>query len=109
MGVARAIKRRARAAAAPCVFLLLTGYFLWNASEGDHGLRAYALRGQDLRAAQQDQERAQGDLATWERRVASLRSTRLDQDALDERARAILNLAEPGDVVVPLKRGERTF
>ncbi len=109
MGVGRAIKRRAKAAVAPCVFMLLASYFLWNATQGEHGLRAYALRQQDLRTAQAEQARASADLAVWERRVAALRNSRLDQDELDERARAILNLAEPGDVVVPLRRGERIF
>lgn len=109
MSFGRAIKRKAKAAVAPCVFLLLSAYFVWNATQGEHGLRANALRQQDVRAAEDEQARATADLATWERRVASLRNNRLDQDALDERARAILNLAEPGDVVVPLKRSERIF
>lgn len=109
MGIGRAIKRRLKAVVAPCAFLLLTGYFLWSAAKGEHGLQAYAARLQDLHAAQDEQGRVTADLQLWQRRVASLRNNHLDTDALDERARAILNLAEPTDVVVPLKRSERTF
>jgi cell division protein FtsB len=109
MGIGRAIKRRLKAIAAPCVFLLLTVYFIWSAIHGEHGLEAYAARQLDLRAAQDDQARVVAELAVWQRRVAALRNNHLDTDALDERARAILNLADPNDVVVPLKRSERTF
>ena len=46
--------------------------------------------------------------ATWERRVAGLR-IRIDGDALDERARAMLNLSDPQDVIVPYEKGKRLF
>jgi cell division protein FtsB len=45
----------------------------------------------------------------WERRVAGLRNTRLDPDTLDERARAMLNLADPSDVVVMYPQGKKLF
>ena len=38
--------------------------------------------------------------ALWERRVALLRSDRIDPDMLDERARALLGLADPRDLVL---------
>ena len=91
------------------VFMAITGYFLWSAARGDHGLRAYALRQGDLRAAIAEQKIVQADLDGWQLRVASLRSSRLDEDALDERARAMLNLAEPTDLVVMLKPSEHLF
>ena len=109
MSFGRAVKRQAKAAVAPSVFLLLTAYFVWSATQGEHGLRAYAVRQGDLRNALAEKARSEGDVATWERRVAALRNNRLDRDALDERARAILNLAEPTDIVVPLKPSEHTF
>ena len=42
-----------------------------------------------------------------QRRVALLRSDRIDPDMLDERARALLNYAHPSDVTMILKRPER--
>ena len=46
----------------------------------------------------------EADRATWERRVPALRTSRLDRDALDERARAMLNLSDPSDIIVPYGR-----
>jgi cell division protein FtsB len=105
----RALKRRARAAVPPMVFLSLVGYFLWQATQGDHGLAALAKRQQDLKAAQAELGRAEVDLAAWDRRVAALRTSRLDPDALDERARAMLNLSDPNDIIVPYGGGQRLF
>ena len=38
--------------------------------------------------------------ALWERRVALLRSDRLDPDMLDERARALLGYVDPRDLTL---------
>jgi cell division protein FtsB len=109
MSIARAIKRRARTAVPPVIFLLLIAYFLWSAVQGERGLRASAQRQQELAAAQAELSRAEADLQGWERRVASLHSNRLDRDALDERARAMLNLSDPGDIIIPYGSGQRLF
>lgn len=108
MQIGRMMRRKARAAAAPSVFLLLIAYFLWNATQGAHGLRAYAERQKDLVAAQAELDRATTELATWQRRVDGLR-TRIDGDALDERARAMLNMSDPQDVIVPYGKGQKLF
>jgi cell division protein FtsB len=82
----------------------LIGYFGVNAYDGNYGLRAR----QDL-----DQQIAQlsGELATlkveragWERRVALLRPESIDPDMLDERARVLLNYADPRDLTLRLKQ-----
>ena len=93
----------------PLVFLSLVAYFVWNATQGDRGLRAYAGRLEDLKTAQADLKQAEADLLTWERRVNSLRANHLDPDALDERARAMLNLSDPGDVVIFYGQGKRLY
>ncbi len=95
------LKRQAKAALPPLLFLALAGYFAANATRGDLGLRAYAARGQDLARAEAARAEAEADVATWQRRVASLRAEHLDADVIDERARAMLNLADPDDIVVP--------
>jgi len=39
--------------------------------------------------------------------VLALRAAHLDRDLLDERARAMLNLADPNEIVVPLPPAQR--
>jgi len=109
VSIGREIRRRARSAVPPLVFLLLVAYFVWNATQGDRGLRAYAGRMDDLKAAQDDLKRAETELANWQRRVAGLRANRLDPDALDERARRMLNLSDPADIVIPYAQGARLY
>ncbi len=109
MDIWRNVKRQARAAVAPVVFLSLTAYFGWHASQGDRGLVSYAERQKDLVLARAQLERAQMEVVLWDRRVAGLRGARLDRDALDERARAMLNVSEPNDVIMMYPNGQRLF
>ena len=109
MNITRKLKWWARAAMPPLLFLSLVGYFLWQATQGERGLESYAVRQRDLVAAQAELLRAEQDVAGWERRVAGLRSSRIDRDALDERSRAMLNLSEPNDVIILYGSGGRLF
>jgi len=109
MAFGREVKRRAKAAAAPLVFLSVVAYFGWNVVKGDHGLVAYAQRQALLAQAQQELAKAQTERDGWELRVAGLRSSHIDADALDERARAMLNLASPNDIIVPYAPADRLF
>ena len=103
------LKRCLRACVSPSVFLALVGYFSWNATQGERGLQSYALRQEQLKSVQADLGRATQDKDTWERRVMGLRTQRLDPDTLDERARAMLNVADPADVVMPYGVNKRLF
>lgn len=105
----RSLRNGLRAVALPTLFLLLVAYFLWNATQGDRGLQAYAIRQEQLKTVQADLGKAQSDQLSWDRRVSELRSQRLDPDMLDERARAMLNLADPADVVVMYGPGKKLF
>jgi cell division protein FtsB len=109
MSLGRDLKRRAKAAIAPLIFLAITGYFGWSATQGDHGLVAYAQRQDLLHEAEAEHAAAQAERDIWERRVAGLRANHLDADTLDERARAMLNLADPNDVIVPYSAKDRLF
>lgn len=109
MDIWRSVKRQVRAAVAPVVFLSLTAYFGWHASQGDRGLVSYAERQKDLTLAKAQLERAQQEVALWERRVAGLRGARLDADALDERGRAMLNASDPADVILMYPNGQKLF
>ena len=105
----RMIKRQLHAAVVPVVFLSLTFYFAWHASQGDRGLVSYAERQKDLVLARAQLERAQQEVVLWERRVGGLRGARLDPDALDERARVMLNATDPNDIVVLYPPGQKLF
>ncbi|MBV8096831.1 MAG: septum formation initiator family protein [Acetobacteraceae bacterium] len=107
MSIGGALKRGLTGAIAPAIFLSLVGYFGWNAVRGDHGLRSYAKREELLKEVQADLARAEADRDAWARRVAGLRSDHLDRDTLEERARAMLNLADPADIVVPYAPKDR--
>lgn len=93
-------RRRARAGVAPLIFLALTGYFVLNALEGPHGLLEYVADRARLETAQKQNAAVEADRQQWEIRVAALRTDHLDADMLDERARAMLNLVNPTDIVV---------
>jgi cell division protein FtsB len=109
MAFGRALKRRAKGAIAPVLFLALVAYFAWNATHGNHGLIAYAQRQQLLKEAQNDLSAVEAERTEWERRVAALQSDHLDSDMLDEQARAMLNLSDPGDIIVPYGDKDRLY
>jgi len=74
------------------------GYFGMNAYSGNHGLRAQKDLEQQLGAMQQELQDLKTERTDWERRVALLRSDRIDPDMLDERARKLIGFADPRDL-----------
>ena len=95
---------RFRAFIFPLFALGAGGYFGYHLQNGDHGLKARAN-------LEQRKDVLEGELAGLrevkhriERDVALLRPESLDPDMLDERARAILNLAHPDDLVLMKRR-----
>jgi cell division protein FtsB len=109
MPVARAIKRRVRALAAPGLFLALTGYFCWNAVQGEHGLMAFAARKRMLAQAQADLAEVGAARLAWARRVSGLQADHVAADTLDEQARAMLNLSGPDDVILMYPDKDKLF
>jgi len=93
------LKKRLRYAVGPVLGIGIFGYFAYHAIEGERGLFAY-MRLQD-RIAEAEQARLEvaAVRAEMERRVALLRPDHTDPDMLDERARLMLNLAQPDEVV----------
>ena len=81
---------------------LFIGYFAVNAFTGAHGLRAAADLDHQLGLMQSELTALKAQRASWERRVALLRADRIDPDTLDERARALIGLADPRDVTLLL-------
>jgi len=82
---------------------LLIGYFGVNAYSGNHGIKAKQDIDRQIEALTAELHGLQVERAQWERRIALLRSDDIDPDMLDERARALLDFADPRDLVLPLK------
>ncbi len=83
---------------------LLIGYFGVNAYTGEHGLIAKRDLDQDIAQLTGDLAAVKAERAVWERRVSLLKSDNIDPDLLDERARALLDDADPHDLTLMLKR-----
>jgi cell division protein FtsB len=79
---------------------LLIGYFGVNAYSGNHGLKAKEDLDQQIAALSTDLDRLKLERVQWERRVALLRSDRLDPDMLDEEARALLDYVAPNELTL---------
>jgi cell division protein FtsB len=77
----------------------MIGYFGINAYTGKYGLNARQELDQEIIALTSELARLKRDRAEAERRVALLRSDRVDPDMLDERARFQLDYANPRDLV----------
>jgi cell division protein FtsB len=94
------LRQRARQLTGPLIVAALVAYLGYHAVQGERGLVAW------LRLSQQvEQTRAALALSRAEEyrlahRVALLRPDGLDPDMLEERARAVLNLAHPNDLVI---------
>ncbi len=81
---------------------LYIGYFAMNAFTGRHGLRAQQDLDQQLASMQKELSDLRAEHVLWERRVALLRSDGIEPDMLDERARALIGLADPRDLILLL-------
>jgi len=91
---------RLRVVFAPLVAVALIAYFSYHLVNGDRGLLAYRDLNQAIAQAEQIKTITGGERSVLERRVSLLRPESLDLDMLEERARVILDLALPGDVIL---------
>ena len=98
------VRTRLRRIVTPIAFYLVlgvtSGYLVWGASNGEHGLKAkvkFDAQAIELKAqlAALKEERAR-----WESRVASLRPESVDRDLLDEEAHALLDRVGKDEVVI---------
>jgi len=105
----RSIRRQIRSAAMPAFLLTLTGIFGWQATQGDHGLIMRERRKTELAQAEANLTAAKAERASWEHKVAGLTASHLDKDALDQRARELLNLADPSEIVVQYGPKDKVF
>ena len=79
-------------------------YFGLNAYSGNRGLRAKQDLEEQIVQLNDELAGLRAERATWERRVLLLRPGSIDPDMLDERARMLLNYADPRDLTLRLSR-----
>ena len=105
----REMKRQLKSAAVPVFLLSLTAIFAWQATQGDHGLIMRERRKAQLAQAEANYAAAKAERDSWERKVAGLTPSHLDKDAVDQRSRELLNLADPSEIVVEYGPKDKLF
>ena len=83
---------------------LVIGDFSFNAYSGNRGLRAKQDLDQQIAELSAELDALKAERAMWERRVSLLRPESIDPDMLDERARLLLNYADPRELTLRLKQ-----
>ena len=103
------IQRQLKSAAIPVLLLGLTAIFAWQATQGAHGLIMREHRKTELAQAEANLAAAKAERDKWQHKVDGLTPSHLDKDALDQRARELLNLAAPGEIVVQYGPKDKLF
>ena len=83
---------------------LVIGYFGVNAYSGNRGLRAKQDLDQQIAELTAELDSLKAERALWERRIVLLKPESIDPDMLDERARILLNYADPRELTLRLKQ-----
>ncbi len=91
----------------PLLGCLAIVYFGYHAVEGDRGLLAWMAKSNVADQAHSHVATLKAERAELEHRVARLRPESLDLDLLDERARAVLNLSAPDEIVIIERQNSR--
>jgi cell division protein FtsB len=99
------IRKRARHIAGPVLAISVFSYFAYHSVQGDRGLIAWVQLSQQVEIAQATLEKVSLERSALEHRTRLLRPDNLDPDMLDERARQILNMVGPDELVIMEKKG----
>ena len=94
------IRRRGRHVVGAILGALLFAYFIFHAIQGDRGLLAWVQLKQQIRHASAELATSQATRDAWEKRIALLRTDRLDPDMLDERVRLVTGFGHPDELVI---------
>lgn len=84
----------------PLIALLLMIYFGYHIVQGERGLFSWMRLRQKISESELHLAKIQTEKETLERRVHLLRPENVDQDMLEERAREVLNLGRPDEIVI---------
>ena len=98
------VRTRLRSIVVPILFYLVlgvaTGYLVWGASNGPHGLKAAEKDAAEAVALQARLGSLKEEHARWERRVAALRPDNVDRDLLDEEAHVLIDRVAKDEVAI---------
>ena len=83
---------------------LVIGYFGVNAYSGNRGLHAKQDLDQQIAELSDELAGLKAERAGWQRRVVLLKPESIDPDMLDERARVLLNYADPRELTLRRKQ-----
>jgi cell division protein FtsB len=97
------LQKRLRHVVAPTIGACVFGYFVYHAIQGDRGIMAWLQVSQQLAESRATLATLAVEREEVQRRVTLLSPSSLDPDLLDERARTMLNVAEPDDRLVLIK------
>jgi len=92
--------QRLRQIMAPLFFACLAGYFAYHAVQGERGVVVWLKLRQQIDRTEAALRASQVEESRLAHRVSLLRPGSLDRDLLDERARAVLNLAARNEQVI---------
>ncbi len=104
MGILVEIRKRQRHVILPLLFAVVFGYLGYHIMHGDRGVFAYLHLKTEIARAEGAVAETDVTRQTWEHRVALLRNPTLDPDMLDERARNLLNVVRPDEIVIPIAK-----
>ena len=100
MGLANDIGRRAVHAMVPFLAVAAVTYFGYHAVQGDRGLIAWFRLTQQIAHAESSLHALAAERHELQRSIRLLGPGQLDRDLLDERARMVLGLAHPEELIV---------
>ena len=100
MSIVFEVRRRARYAVVPLLCTGVLAYFGYHAVQGDRGMNAWLSLGHKIESAQTKLDLNRAETKLLERRVGLLRADGLSRDMLDERARHVLSIAHPDEIVI---------
>ncbi len=100
MALLNELRQRARQVAAPLLVASVVVYLGYHAIQGQRGIVAWLRLSQQIEQTRSALALTRAEERRLAHRAALLRPDGLDRDMLDERARAVLNLAHPDDLVV---------
>jgi len=99
MTATRELSRRLRHCVLPLLCVATIAYIGYHAVQGDRGLAAWRQLSQRIDWVEAELHAARMARERLEHRVSLLRPDGLDRDMLDERARLVLGLAHPDEII----------
>ena len=100
MTLVRDIRERVRHIVVPVFCMAALVYFGYHAVQGERGLLSWLRLTQQIAVAEAELDLLSAERRQLEHRARLLRPEGLDPDLLDERARLILGLAHPNELII---------